>query len=323
MFLKPIEQVVEYLEKRARDFGVGCRKVYVSLSGGVDSAVVVTILCRAFGPENVVAMYRDLRSNPKHLVDVRDLQKALRFKLRVIDANPMYDEILRQLKQQALAEGDEWFDEGTADSKENGWENGYASFKSRVAVPIAGLLSKIADNGGGRIYGTGNAEEDLIFRYYDKFGDGAVDNNILVGLMKVEVRQIAMWFGQEYGAEVFLRIAWKTPSADLNANGDEHNDEDELTSWACNMGFDIRLSYGDIFVEGNIAWVVRQNLDQGVVNGFREGFNAKDLTNSLGYTQEQVQLILFARAIEKATRHKELGIPGVERSEFREQGFVD
>ncbi|XLQ20515.1 MAG: ammonia-dependent NAD(+) synthetase [Candidatus Moraniibacteriota bacterium] len=323
MFIKPVEQTVKYLEKRAQDFGAGCKKVYVSLSGGVDSAVVVTILARAFGPENVVAMYRDLRSNPKHLVDVRDLEKAVGFKLRVIDANPMYDEILRQLKEQALAEGDEWFDEGTIDSTANGWESGYASFKSRAAVPIAGLLSKIVDGGAGRIYGTGNAEEDLIFRYYDKFGDGAVDNNILVGLMKVEVRQIAMWFSEVYGAEVFMRIARKTPSADLNANGDAHNDEDELTSWAQNMGFNIRLSYGDLFTEGNIAWIVRQNLDQEVINGCRENFDAESLARVLGYTENQVQLIMFARVIEKATRHKELGIPGVERWELREQGLVD
>lgn len=323
MFIKPVEQTVQYLEKRARDFGAGCKKVYISLSGGVDSAVVVTILCRVFGQKNVVAMYRDLRSNPKHLVDVRDLQKALGFKLRVIDANPMYDEILRQLKEQVLADGDEWFDEGTAESKENGWENAYASFKSRAAVPIAGLLSKMADNGKGRIYGTGNAEEDLIFRYYDKFGDGAVDNNILVGLMKVEVRQVAMWFGEEYGVGVFLRIARKTPSADLNANGDAHNDEDELTSWARNMGFNIKLSYGDLEREGNIAWVVRQDLDRGVISGCRAKFKAEALVQILEYTEEQVQLVLFARAIEKATRHKDLGIPGVIRTELREQGLVD
>jgi NAD+ synthetase len=322
MFTKSVEQTVQYLEKRARDFGVGCKKVYISLSGGVDSAVVVTILCRAFGPENVVAMYRDLRSNPKHLVDVKDLQKTLGFKLRVIDANPMYDEILSQLKEQTLADGDEWFEEGTADSKENGWENGYGSFKSRAAVPIAGLISKIADNGGGRIYGTGNAEEDLIFRYYDKFGDGAVDNNILVGLMKVEVRQIAVWFGEVYDADIFVRIAQKIPSADLNANGDAHNDEDELTSWARNMGFDIRLSYGTLHVEGNIAWIVRQDLELGVVKGCRSKISKKKLLRMYKYT-EQVQLILFARAIEKATRHKELGIPGVERTELRERCLVD
>ncbi len=323
MFIKSVEQTVQYLEKRARDFGVGCKKVYVSLSGGVDSAVVVTILCRTFGPENVVAMYRDLRSNPKHLVDVRELQKVLGFKLRVVDANPMYDEILRQLKEQALADGDEWFDEGTTDSKENGWEGGYASFKSRAAVPIAGLLSKIADNGSGRIYGTGNAEEDLIFRYYDKFGDGAVDNNILVGLMKVEVRQVALWFGEVYGAKIFVRIAQKTPSADLNANGDTHNDEDELTFWAQNMGFNIQLSYGDLKREGNIAWIVKQDLDLEVIRGSREELDEEMLISELEYTGEQVQLIMFARVIEKATRHKELGIPGVERFELRREGLVD
>lgn len=323
MFIKPINQVVKYLEKRARGFGEGCNKVYVSLSGGVDSAVVVTILCRAFGPQNVVAMFRDICSNPKHLKDVRDLQKALGFRLHIIDVNPFYEGIVNQLKEQILADGDSWFDEGSFEAGTNGWDAGYASFKSRATVPIAGLISKIIDDGKGRIYGTGNAEEDLIFRYYDKFGDGAVDNNILVGLMKVEVRQIALWFGEVYGAEIFGRIARKLPSADLNANGDIHNDEDELTSWARNMGFDIRLSYGDLECEGNIAWIVKQDLDRGIVTGEQKDLCEEELVNKFGYSREKVELILFARAIEIATRHKNLGIPGVERLELRELGFVD
>lgn len=323
MFIKPINETVKYLQERARDFGVGCKKVYISLSGGVDSTVVVTLLCREFGAENVMAMYRDLRSNPKHLEDVKDLKKVLGFKLRIIDLNPIYDLILQQLKEQSLADGDEWFDEGTCQSKENGWESGYASFKSRVVTPIAGIISKIADNGRGRIYGTGNAEEDLIFRYFDKFGDGAVDNNILLGLLKMEVRQIALWFAREYDAEVFARIARKIPSADLNANGDMHNDEDELTSWARKEGFEIKMSYGDLENEGNITWITKQELDYGVVMGDKSNWTEKRLREDLGYSKDRAQLTLFARIIEKATRHKDLNIPGVERKELRERGFVD
>ncbi len=322
MFLKPTGQTVEYLEKRAFDFGVGCEKVYVSLSGGVDSAVVVTLLCRTFGAENVVAMYRDIRSNTKHLEDVKELQKVLGFKLRIIDANPMYDEFLRQVKNQ-FEDDEVWYEEGSQEANKNGWDGAYGSLKSRFTTPFAGFISKIIDRGRGRIYGTGNAEEDVLLRYFDKFGDGAVDNNIISGLIKIEVRQIALYFAEIYQAVIFYKIAAKTPSADLQSNGDEHNDESELTSWAKNMGFDIEISYGDLEKEGNIAWALKENLDQGVITGDRASLNKNCLRRLFKYNQEQIQVILFLREIEKSTRHKELGIPGVPRIVLREKGLVD
>ncbi len=322
MFTKPISEVVKYLEKRAKDFGKGCQRVYVSVSGGVDSAVVATILVRAFGPKNVVAMYRDIRSNPVHKQDVQDLQKSLGFKLLLIDANPLYDMFLNKCQKEFKKIGIEWHEENDKKIK-NGWDYAYASLKSRFTTPLAGFIAKAIDDGNGRIFGTGNLEEDVLFRYFDKFGDGAVDNNILVGLTKMEVRQLALCFAKEYKADVFQRIAEKIPSADLQAKGDEHNDEDELSLWAKNLGFNIRLSYGDINTEGNIAWVVKQDLDFGVVKGERKHFNKKMLTLDLGYTPEQIQLIMFARNIEKNTRHKELNIPGVTRKELRAKGLVD
>jgi len=323
MFTKSAKEVVEYLEVRAREFAQGCDNVYVSLSGGVDSAVVVTILSRAFGPENVVAMYRDIRSNPAHERDVVDLQEALGFKLLKIDANPMYDMFLEQCKKQFTELGIDWADEGTVQAKEKGFDSAYASAKSRFATPLAGFIAKAVDGGRGRIFGTGNMEEDILLRYYDKFGDGAVDNNILVGLTKMEVRQIALWFGEVYGAEIFARIAYKTPSADLQANGDNHNDENELTAWARNMGYDIRLSYGDCEREGNIAWVCKEELDRGVVMGCRRYWRGRDLRRKFAYSREEIDLIMFVREIERATRHKELDIPGVTRWELRVMELVD
>jgi len=323
MFKKSIEQTIGYLESKTKDFGVGCKKVYVSISGGVDSAVVVTFLCRVFGPENVVAMYRDIRSNPVHKRDVKELQEVLTFNLIDLDVNPFYDMFLDKCKEEFSKCGLPWYEENSRQAVKNGWDGAYASLKSRYTTPFAGFISKAIDGGGGRIFGTGNLEEDILLRYFDKFGDGAVDNNILAGLTKMEVRQIALWFARAYDAKIFERIANKKPSADLQANGDAHNDESELTAWAHNMGFDISLTYGDCEREGNIAWAVKQDLDLEVVRGSREELGESELVCELGYSQSQVQLILFVRAIEKATRHKELGIPGTRRLELRKKGLVD
>lgn len=320
MLTKPIEEIIEYLKKRTLDFGRGCDKAYVSLSGGVDSAAVVAILCEAYGCDRVVAMFRDIKNDPKHLADVKKLQQVLGFRLIVIDVNPMYEEFLRQCKQQF---GQDWIEENSKEAGPTGWESAYASLKSRFTTPFAGFIAKAVDGGRGRIFGTGNAEEDILLRYFDKFGDGAVDNNILAGLTKMEVRQIALWFGKKYEAAIFRKIAEKIPSADLKANGDEHNDENELNSWAKNMGFDIQLSYGDLKKEGNIAWLVKADLDQGIITGEKASWEDRELRDMLGYTDDEIQLVQFVRIIERSTRHKQLGIPGVTRLDLRRLEMVD
>ncbi len=244
MFTKDIADTVAYVEKRAQDFAKGCKNVYVAVSGGVDSAVVVTLLSRVFGAKRVVELYRDVRSNPEHHADVIALQKAVGFRLFSIDANKMYDDFLAQCRTQFIAEGMLWCEEGSEAAEQNNWDSGYASLKSRLNTPMAGFVAKVIDNGGGRVFGTGNMEEDYLLRYFDKGGDGVVDNNLLMGLLKMEVRQIALFFAREYNAEIFAKIAHKIPSADLHANGDVHNDESELTALARKKGYDITLSYG-------------------------------------------------------------------------------
>ena len=293
----------------------------MSLSGGVDSAAVAMILVRACGADNVIAVYRDIRSDPQHAADAQALAKAFGFRLICLDLNGIYDQFLAMSKTCFVAENLPWIPEGKKCSQIT-WTNAYASLKSRMMTPFAGFISKAIDDGNGRIFGTGNLEEDYLLRYFDKFGDGAVDNNILVGLTKMEVRQIALWFGKQYNAPICRKIAEKLPSADLQANGNAHNDENELTMWANRSGYNITLSYGTCVEEGNIAWICKQDLDYGVVCGRRACWTTA-LQNTLGYTDQQLQLTLFMREVEKTTRHKALNIPGVTRKQLRQNDLVD
>ncbi len=323
MFLVPVEKIVERLVQRARELAPDCQRVFVAISGGVDSTVVAAILCRAFGSENVVGLFRDIKSNPKHKEDARTLKEVLGFKLIEIDANPFYENFLKQAREQFAREGLEWFLENAQEATESGWVNAYASLKSRFTTPLAGFIAKAIDGGRGRVFGTGNLEEDRLLRYYDKFGDGAVDNNILNGLTKMEVRQIALFFAKDLEADIFRKIAYKLPSADLQANGDEHNDESELTAWARAMGFDIRLSYGTPEQEGNIAWAIKEDMDKGVIRGYKSNLSAHNLKKEFNYSDEQIKLIMFMRKIERITRHKDLGLPGLPREQLRKEKLVD
>lgn len=317
--VKDMSGLEKELRGRLRKLAGGCKKHFVPVSGGIDSAAVVALLCKEFGAENVVGLYRDIRSNPKHLVDVRALQKVIGFHLLNVDFNPVYDLALGILKDELVSCGFERIDEGTPEADKLGITGAYASSKSVATTWIADFVSKYIDGGRGRIYGTGNGEEDGLLRYFNKRGDGAVDSNILSGLTKAEVRQLARHLG------VPENIITKKPSADLEANGDVHNDEDQLTKWAQDMGFDIKLSYGapDGSSEGNIAWAWKEDIDKGVITGRRDNFSAAELRAFLGYSPEQVQLIIFLRQIEKSTRHKVEPIPGLERSELMRLGLVD
>jgi NH3-dependent NAD+ synthetase len=323
MFTRSASLVVDVLVQKARELGNGCEKVFVAVSGGVDSTVMLMILIQAFGADSVVGLFRDIKSKREHQDDVMALQRRFSFHLINIDANKLYDDFLAQCKMEFEASGLPWYEEGSEESARYHWDNAYGSLKSRFTTPMAGFVSKAIDSGRGRIFGTGNAEEDELLRYFDKYGDGAVDNNILKGLTKCEVRQLSLYFANHFECDVLQKIAEKIPSADLQGNGDAHNDESELSSWARAMGYDLLLSYGSPEKEGNIAWVLKQNFDYGVITGEQESSSLDQLQKLFGYNEEQVQLIDVIRRLEKSSRHKVLPQPGVSRHQLRALGLVD
>ncbi|MFC1644848.1 NAD(+) synthase [Patescibacteria group bacterium] len=314
MFLRPIEEVIAYHVGRIRAWG-NPDNAFLALSGGADSALVAALLVEAFGKDRVVTMFRNIRSKIEHKEDAREVAGVLGVRFLNMDGNFAYDDILRQAKSEMERNGDTFYDEGSEEAKNRpNFQGGFESCKSRLTTPMAGLFSKFYM---ARIYGTGNIEEDLIIRYFDKFGDGAVDYCPIVGLTKMEVWQMLLYFAEKYNAEVFRRIAYKTPSADLQANGDVHNDESQLTSLAKAQGFDIQLSYGTPEKEGNLAWACKEEVRNRSVTV---------IDNALeygAYSEKEIQLLKFMASEECKTRHKDFGLPGITRQELMKAGLVD
>lgn len=300
------------------------RTVSVAVSGGVDSALVAAAACEAKGPENVVGLFRGIHSAPQHLKDARELAQVLGFSLYDLDFTSEYESIKKKFKCKSGELGKQWHDENSQYVKSSGFQIAYASFKSRFTTPLMGFMSKFVCGGGGAILGTGNFEEDVFLRYFDKFGDGAIDKSPIMGLLKVEVRQLVLFLKSLYGgAGIFEHIARKIPSADLWGVGDEHNDESELSSWAKAKGYkEARLTYGDLESEGTIAWATRQEDARGVIKGKNSNLTIHSLMQDFGYKRWQAETICFIREIEEESRHKDLGIPGLDRKTLIKEGFV-
>ncbi|MFC1623327.1 ammonia-dependent NAD(+) synthetase [Patescibacteria group bacterium] len=319
MYKKPIEEVVAYYVERFRDW-IGNDNAFIASSGGADSALVICLAREALGEERVITMFRDICSDPKHRKDATEVAEVLGVKFWDIDGNPAYNAFLEQVKPEAKRNGTPFYEEGSEEARNVPYiQGGYESCKSRATTFMVGLISKWER---ARIIGTGNLVEDLVIRFYDKYGDNAVDFCLIVGLTKMEVWQMLLYFADKYNAEVLRRIAYKIPSPDLQAVGDKQNDEDQITAWAQSLGYKIdRLSYGSLDREGNIGRICKEEVRRRVVSC--KYITYACMRKHWGYTEEDVEVVKFFRYTNKVTEHKDLKLPGIPRQELMDAGLVD
>jgi len=179
----------EYVEKS------GTKGFVILISGGIDSAVVASLCCKAVGRANVIGVSLPCETRVDMVVDAVTLAENLGIELRVINLEKAYNAMLDGL----VEVGDV--------AKEN--------IKSRLRM-VAGY--GIANSVDYLVAGTGNKSEDTI-GYFTKYGDGGVDILPIYNFYKTEIYKLA-----ELMPEIPENIKIKAPSADLYPGQSDETD---------------------------------------------------------------------------------------------------
>jgi NAD+ synthase len=175
---------------------IGERTAIIGISGGIDSAVVASLLVSSLGRERVTAIFMpDSRTTASDSADVSSLGNTLSIDIRKVDITPVVGSFSSLLS--------------VSDPRLLG------NIKSRTRMII---LYYFANLNNGMVIGTTNRSEYLT-GYFTKFGDGACDLEPIMHLYKHEVRSLASFLG------VPESIIKKNPSAGL---WESQTDESEM-----------------------------------------------------------------------------------------------
>lgn len=275
---------------------LGNMKAELDVSGGIDSAVMVCLLARALGPENVIAVYSSIHSSAQSALHAEMACAHAGVKLIKLDLSPFFDGLTSHLMAQSVVTG---YDAVEMTQRIDGDATVLGSFRSCIRAPIGRFMNRL--HGGAIRHGTGNEDEDRWLRFFQKGGDGEVDTNPMAMLTKGEVRQLAVTLGLP------AAIIDQTPTPDLWGTGDAHNDEEELSKlsgveWTYSK---VDPKTGEYTYVGTIEKMSRL-LDHFSVTILTHHY--LDVTSemmedarSLGLTLDHIR---SARKWERATRHK-------------------
>lgn len=206
-----IAQIKEALVLGIRDYfhKMGFTKAILGSSGGIDSAVVLTLACEALGKENVTAILMPSEFSSEHSVaDAVQLSRNLDNPYHVIPIQEVYASFLH-----------------TLDPLFNGTPFGIAeeNIQSRSR---GNLLMSIANKFGYVLLNTSNKSE-LATGYGTLYGDMAGGLSVLGDLYKTQVFALAHYLN--HNEEVIPHhILVKAPSAELRPN---QKDSDSLPEY--------------------------------------------------------------------------------------------
>jgi len=174
----------------------GFKKAIIGISGGLDSAVVAAICCKALGKENVYGYMLPCG----HQYDIEDSVTVC----NTLGINQQTIDIQQLVEPFRLVEENILFD-----------KQRIANIKARVRMIV---LYDMSMKHNGLVVGTSNLTE-LMLGYFTLHGDGACALEPIGHLFKTEVREVAKELG------IPEEIITKAPSAGL---WEGQTDEEEI-----------------------------------------------------------------------------------------------
>jgi NAD+ synthase len=195
---KQVQKLVSWIKDKVRT--AGCRGVVLGLSGGLDSAVLAVLCCRAL-PKDTLGVIMPCQSIEQDKAHALALASKFSIPTTEVNLDNVIDAILRELPAHKL-----------------GNTPGYlalANLKARLRMVT---LYYIANQLNYMVAGSSNRSE-ITVGYFTKYGDSGVDIMPLGNLVKGEVRELAHHLG------IPREIMDKKPSAGL---WEGQTDEDEM-----------------------------------------------------------------------------------------------
>lgn len=252
-----IAQVKEALVLGIRDYfsKMGFTKAILGSSGGIDSAVVLTLAVEALGKDNVTAVLMPSGFSSSHSVDdAVALSKQLGNPYHVVPIQPVYESILGAL--------DPLF-AGTAFGLAE--ENIQSRSRGNVLMAIANKFGHVLLN-------TSNKSE-LATGYGTLYGDMAGGLSVIGDLYKTQVYALAQYLNR-HEQIIPVNILTKAPSAELRPN---QKDSDSLPE------YDVldRILYLYIERRKDLADIIAAGFDESLVK------RALKLVNASEYKRNQ------------------------------------
>jgi len=135
-------------------------RAQLDVSGGIDSAVLLGLLVRAQGPENVTAVYSSIHSGDEFRDRARLCAKAFDVSLVEIDLTGLFDELTQAMRATLGAAS---FDLDVIAERIATDRTVLGSLRSCLRAPVGRGYNRMT--GGGIRHGTGNECEDRFLRY--------------------------------------------------------------------------------------------------------------------------------------------------------------
>jgi len=173
------------------------KKAVVGLSGGIDSSLSAKLVADAIGKENVhgLIMPRKWLSSQENINDARELCKWIGMNCSIVYVNKFLE---------GFSEAD--------------WKQSKIAEMNAASRIRAIILYNYANTHNALVIGTSNKTE-ILLGYFTKYGDGAVDIEVIGELFKTDERGLAKFLG------IPENIINKTPTAELYHG---QTDEEEL-----------------------------------------------------------------------------------------------
>lgn len=206
-----IDEIHQALILGIRDYfsKMGFSKAIVASSGGIDSAVVLTLACEALGAANVRALLMPSQYSTGHSVtDAEQLSKNLNNQYDILPIKDIFETYLHTLKPVF---------------KDLPFNVAEENLQSRIR---GALVMALSNKFGSILLNTSNKSE-LATGYGTLYGDMAGGLGVLGDLYKVQVYALARYINR-YKEIIPLNIIHKAPSAELRP---EQKDSDSLPEY--------------------------------------------------------------------------------------------